>query len=126
MAIIHRTIWGNPGTQSWPFLRVTLLSALLLLPLGVSAQNAPAGPMAPGTASDQASPTQTQAPADSPVAHPNFAGTWQLNKKQSDDPREKMREARGEQGDGEGGGGWGGGGMGRARQRQGGGNDTTN
>jgi len=124
MAIIHRPICGNPGTEPSSFLQVTLLSALLFLPLGVSAQNAPAGPIAPGTPSDQASSSHAQAPVDSPVAHPNLAGTWQLNKKQSDDPREKMREARGDQENG--GGGWGGRGMGRSRQSQGGGNDMTN
>jgi hypothetical protein len=93
------------------------------MPLGISAQNAPAGPIAAGSSSDQAPAAQTQTPAASSDAHPNLGGTWQLNKKQSDDPREKMQEARNEQGSGGGGGGFGGRGMGRGRQRQGQGGD---
>jgi hypothetical protein len=125
MTIVCRTLRGNLGTKSSSFLQVVLLSALLFLRLGVSAQNAPAGPIAAGTPSDPAPSTHAQAPVDSPLAHPHLAGTWQLNKKQSDDPREKMREARGEQGDG-GGGGWGGRGTGGAGQRRGEENDMTN
>jgi hypothetical protein len=111
--------------KSLPYFPAILLGcAFVLIPLGISAQNAPAGPIAPGTPTDQTPATQTQTPAASSEAHPNLAGTWQLNKKQSDDPREKMREARGEQGnEGGGGGGWGGRGMGGGRQRQGQGGD---
>jgi hypothetical protein len=75
----------------------------------------------------QAGPQSGAAPSDQPVAqssapqiggHPSLAGTWALNKDQSDDPREKMREAMGNsggQGGGNGGGygGGNGGGMGR-------------
>ena len=111
--------------RSLPYFPAFLLGcAFILMPLGISAQNAPAGPIAPGTSTDQTPATQTQTPAASSDAHPNLAGTWQLNKKQSDDPREKMREARSEQGNEEGGGGgWGGRGMGGGRQRQGQGGD---
>lgn len=101
---------------------ILLGCAFVLMPLGISAQNAPAGPIAPGTPTDQTPATQSQTPAASSDAHPNLAGTWQLNKKQSDDPREKMQEARNEQGNG-GGGGFGGRGMGRGRQGQGQGGD---
>src|ERR1700751_4277486 len=91
--------------KSLPYFPAILLGcAFVLIPLGISAQNAPAGPIAPGPPTDQTPATKTQPPAASSEAHPNLAGTWQLNKKQSDDPREKMREARGEQGN-EGGGG---------------------
>ena len=108
-----------------PYFPAILLGcAFVLTPLGISAQNAAAGPIAPGTPADQAPATQTQTPAASSDAHPNLAGTWQLNKKQSDDPREKMREARNEQGnEGGGGGGWGDRRMGGGRQGQGQGRD---
>ena len=110
--------------KSLPYVPAILLGcAFVLMPLGISAQNAPARPIAPGTPADQTPATQTQTSAASSDTHPNLAGTWQLNKKQSDDPREKMQEARNEQGNGGGGGGFGGGGggrgMGRGRQGQG-------
>jgi hypothetical protein len=111
--------------KSLPYFPAILLGcAFVFMPLGISAQNAPAGPIAPDTAADQTPATQTQTSAASSDAHPNLAGTWQLNKKQSDDPREKMREAQNDQGEGGGGGGgFGGKGMGRGRQRQGQGGD---
>jgi hypothetical protein len=123
ITLFHKT-YRNPDKESSPYLPAILLGcAFVLMPLRISAQNAPAGPIAGGTASDQAPAAQTQTPTASSDAHPNLAGTWQLNKKQSDDPREKMQEARNEQGNGGGGGGFGGGGggrgMGRGRQGQG-------
>jgi len=128
MITLFRKTCRNPGKERSPYLPAILLGCVfVLMPLGISAQNAPAGPIAGGTPSDQAPPAQTQTPAASADAHPNLAGTWQLNKKQSDDPREKMQEARSEQGNGGGGGGFGGGGggrgMGRGRQGQGQGGD---
>lgn len=117
-------LFGNKSLTYFP--AFVLGCAFILMPLGISAQNAPAGPIAGGTPSDQAPPARNQTPAASSDAHPNLAGTWHLNKKQSDDPREKMQEARSEQGNGGGGGGFGGGGggrMGRGRQRQGQGGD---
>ena len=119
------TLLRNKSLSYFP--AILLSCAFVLMPLGISAQNAPAGPIAPGTPADQAPETQTQTPAHSSDAHPNLAGTWQLNKKQSDDPREKMREARGEQGnEGGGGGGWGGRRMGGGRQGQGRSGDMMN
>lgn len=112
--------YRNPRKESSSYLPAILLGCVfVLMPLGISAQNAPAGPIAGGTPSDQAPAAQSQTPAASSEAHPNLAGTWQLNKKQSDDPREKMQEARNEQGNG----GGGGRGMGRGRQGQGQGGD---
>jgi hypothetical protein len=64
-------------------------------------------------AQGQDGPQAGAAPSDQPVAqssapqiggHPSLAGTWALNKDQSDDPREKMRQAMGNSG-GQGGGG---------------------
>ena len=88
-----------PRAKSLNCLPAILLGcAFVLTPVGISAQNAPAGPIAPGTTADQTPAIPAQTPAASSGAHPNLTGTWQLNKKQSDDPREKIREARGEQG----------------------------
>src|SRR5271155_3407039 len=36
------------------------------------------------------------------TARPSLAGTWKLNKDQSDDPRQKMQQAMGNSGDGQG------------------------
>ncbi len=127
ITLFHKT-YRNPDKEPSPYLPAILLGCVfVLMPLGISAQNAPAGPIGAGASSDQAPAAQTQTPAASSDAHPNLAGTWQLNKKQSDDPREKMREARNDQGNGGGGGGFGRGGggrgMGRGRQGQGQGGD---
>lgn len=91
--------------------------ALSLLAQGrATAQNA-AGPMAAAAPSSQSpaqsAPTQS-APAKSAsiAGKPNLAGTWALNADQSDNPMEKMREAREESGDAGGGGRGMGGGMG--------------
>jgi hypothetical protein len=42
--------------------------------------------------------------ASSQAAKPSLAGTWKLNKDQSDDPRQKMQQAMGNSGEGGGGG----------------------
>jgi hypothetical protein len=59
--------------------------------------------------------SQSTSPSPATTAKPNLAGTWTLNKDQSDDPRQKMQEAMGGSGGGgNGGGAWqGGGGHGR-------------
>ncbi len=61
-----------------------LAAALLVLP-GQTARAQSAN----DSANQQAQAQQTATSA----ANPNLAGTWTLNQKQSDDPREKMREA---------------------------------
>ena len=72
--------------------------SLTFLPQGrATAQSAP-GPLPAASPSD----TPAQAPAASsnvPAAKPNLAGTWKLNASQSDNPMEKMREAREESGE---------------------------
>jgi hypothetical protein len=86
----------------------------LTLSAGRAAAQADAGPQAGTTPSDSpASPSNSRA-APQIGGHPSLAGNWTLNKDQSDDPREKMREAMGASGNGAGGGrgGYGGGGMG--------------
>lgn len=99
-------------------------ATLAVVSLGVAlaprlaAAQAPDGPQAGATPSDEP-PAQPKPHAVSQIGgHPSLAGNWTLNKDQSDDPREKMREAMGggsgdQSGDG-GRGGWsgGGGGMG--------------
>jgi hypothetical protein len=67
--------------------------------------------------------TKAPAPQTQSAANPNLAGQWKLNKDQSDDPRQKMQQAMG--GNGQGGGrspgGEGGGGRRGGGQGQGGG-----
>jgi hypothetical protein len=88
---------------------------LLVCANGVRAQQN--GPMPAATPSDQ--PAQSSANSSSTAgAHPNLAGTWKLNKDQSDDVREKMQEAGAGGGQG---GGWGGGNGGGFGGRGGGG-----
>lgn len=95
---------------------------LFLLPAGrAAAQSGTAGPLPAATPAGQPTPTP-QAAAQPAGARPNLAGTWALNKAQSDDPRQKMHDAmgggEGGQGGGYGGhGGWGGGGRGRGQGR---------
>ena len=79
-------------------------AAVLLSPVGLAAAQ-------PFNALRLAMQASTQA-----SARPNLAGTWKLNKDQSDDPREKMRQAMG----GSGGPGRGSGMGGGARQGGGG------
>jgi hypothetical protein len=88
------------------------IAALLAFAGRAPAQDAPAGPIPGATPSDQ--PVSTHGGAqnsNTSESHPNLAGTWKLNKDQSDDPRQKMQEAAAQQGGG-GRGGWGGGGGG--------------
>lgn len=59
-------------------------------------------------------------PFTSASVQPNLAGTWNLNKDQSDDPRQKMQEAMGNSGGSYGQGGPGGGWQGRHGRRGGG------
>lgn len=106
--------------------QLTLISCLavplLLTGARAAAQGAAAGPMPQAAPSDR--------PVDQPAAKPraltiggkpNLAGTWVLNKDESDDARQKIEEARGSSGQnsgqqprwgggtgvGAGGGGWG-------------------
>ncbi len=93
---------------------------LCLVPAGrAAAQSGTAGPLPAATPAGQPTPAPQPA-AQTAGAKPNMAGTWALNKAQSDDPRQKMHDAmgggeggHGGQGGGYGGrGGWGGGGNG--------------
>lgn len=70
---------------------VALTAALLILPaIATRAQSSGSGSTpSPATQSQNA----TAQPGTAPSAQPNLAGTWKLNEKQSDDPREKMRAA---------------------------------
>ncbi len=105
----------RPKIRTW--ICIFALSALgLALAAGRAAAQADAGPQAGATPSDQPA---SSSPSTVPQigGHPSLAGNWTLNKDQSDDAREKMREAMGasgnESGGGRGGyGGGGGGGMG--------------
>ncbi|MGH9747844.1 MAG: hypothetical protein ACRD59_17250 [Candidatus Acidiferrales bacterium] len=67
-------------------LLATLAAAFLLVPAG--------------RAGERAGVSVQAGPQDAAAATPKLAGQWQLNKDQSDDPREKMQAARGESGGG--------------------------
>lgn len=74
------------------FLLGCCAAALMLAASGWAGRTAASGPV-----SERAS----QAVA-SQAAGPSLAGTWKLNKDQSDDPRQKMQQAMGNSGDGQG------------------------
>lgn len=96
-----------------------LTAALLILPATATrAQSSNSGSTpSPATQSQNA----TAQPGTAPSAQPNLAGTWKLNEKQSDDPREKMRAAMNANGSDGGGGGMMRGRAGRRSGRGGGG-----
>ncbi|HWF37803.1 MAG TPA: hypothetical protein VG322_04745 [Candidatus Acidoferrales bacterium] len=102
------------------------LSLLMFVPQGRAVAQNSSGPMYGAAPADQPSQTAAQPPAARSTAliggKPNLAGTWALNPDQSDNPMEKMREARQESGNGGGGGRGGfGGGMGGGGGMAGGG-----
>lgn len=114
--------------RTWIGLSVMLLIGIAFAPSRTFAQ-AGDGPQTGATPSDQPSSTQHAVPQIG--GHPSLAGTWTLNKDQSDDPREKMREAMGGGnggggGNGNGGGYGGGGGRGMGGGRRGGGGGGQN
>jgi hypothetical protein len=76
-------------------LRVTALAgALFILPSFASAQ-APPGPLAPAPSQDPA-PVAAPLPKKAPVQpRTSILGNWTLNRDDSDDPRDKMQQARG-------------------------------
>lgn len=90
---VHLWIGGinmarNKRLLGWSFATAMLTAALLVLSVQtVKAQSAGSDSSA-NQAQSQASQT-----ANTSAAKPNLAGTWTLNQKQSDDPRQKMQEA---------------------------------
>jgi hypothetical protein len=84
-----------------------------LLAMGILVAATSAGPQQATQPAPEASPAVAPAASPAPAAaatdHPSYSGRWLFNKDKSDDPREKMREARGGQGSGGYGGGGGGG-----------------
>lgn len=105
----------------WFILAVVAAAAFLLPATRASAQTAGAGPLPAATPSDQPSASPR---SDAPRligGKPNVSGTWALNKDESDDPRDAIRQAGNSNGNSNsghigmgggvgGGGGWGGGG----------------
>jgi hypothetical protein len=100
---------------------VSVSLKMFLASCGTAALLSPAGWAAAQTFNAWQPVMQASAQAS---AKPNLAGTWKLNKDQSDDPREKMRQAMGGSGGPGGGSGMGGGarpgGGGRERGQGGG------
>jgi len=74
------------------------LSLLIFLPQGKAMAQNSSGPMSGAPPADQPSQTAAPAPVTRSTAQiggkPNLAGTWALNPDQSDNPMQKMREAR--------------------------------
>ena len=109
-----------------------MLAAFAAAALGVGVTHAraqqTAGPLPAATPSDQPPPAPRANVPKEIGGKPNLSGTWALNKDESDDPREAMREAGAGRGGGGprigvggGGGGMGGGGGWGGRRRGGGG-----
>jgi hypothetical protein len=67
-------------------------AGLLMLPTHVARAQSSRGASAQSSSQGQ---TQTSPSATPSSAKPNLAGTWKLNKDQSDDPRQKIEEAMG-------------------------------
>jgi hypothetical protein len=84
------------------------MDQLLVMGIMVAATGASPdqGPQAPPEATSAVAPAASPAASPAPAERPSFSGRWLFNKDKSDDPREKMREARAGQGSG----GYGGGG----------------
>ena len=87
------------------------LIAIMTMNIGLALLLAPLG---------NASAAKVSAPQTQSAAKPNLAGQWKLNKDQSDDPRQKMQEAKAANGQGGGRGAGGEGGGGRRGGGQGG------
>jgi hypothetical protein len=87
--------------------------ALALFVGGATPRPALAGPLPGLTPARQPASQQGAQNTATPPSRPNLAGTWKLNKDQSDDPRQKMQASLNQQGGG------GGGGMGGGRRRGG-------
>ena len=79
-------------------------AALLFWPSAPARAQAQPGPL-PAHAPMDAPPPKARAQAGTENAKPNLAGTWKMNKDQSDDPQKAMQQAAGNSG---GRGGWGG------------------
>jgi len=105
-------------------LALSSVAAIAMLAVAsVSHAQAPPGPISPAQTTDNSQPAAQPKPQEQPAppaTRENLAGSWKLNSDESDDGREKMRDARssrnnGGSGGGRGGGGggvWGGGGSG--------------
>ena len=112
--------WNRGALTPVPF---AVSAAFLLLFSGVGAPAVSAqieGPIRPKTTAPQEAPKAPPSAPDSIGGKPNLAGTWRMNKDQSDDLRKIMQQQSGNSGgqqrgggNGRSGGGWGGrGGMG--------------
>jgi len=86
------------GTNKMSATRAILLAAaasILLLAPGRALAQGVAGPLPPAKPSDEAAPAPRATAPALIGGKPNLSGTWVLNKDLSDDPSEKLRDARG-------------------------------
>jgi hypothetical protein len=90
-----------------PFGRLLILAGTCLLSSGMVWGQAPPGPMAPPPASSTTADSIPPTPKRVEVPpRKNILGAWRFNKDESDDPREKLKQARDDRRNG--GGGYGG------------------
>ena len=82
------------------FIIIASFAALLCAPYLLRAQ-APAGPLPAGAAQpSDGPPAKPQPPAVQAKPRTSILGAWKLNRDESDDPRQKMQQARGSSGGG--------------------------
>lgn len=90
------------------FGKLMILSGAFLLSSGFVFAQAPPGPLTPPPAEASASRPAPPPPKKAEVPpRKNIMGAWRFNKDESDDPRDKMRQASGSSGGNSGGGGGG-------------------
>jgi hypothetical protein len=85
----------------WLMLAAIAAAALLIHAAPLGAQQT--GPLPPATPSDEPPPPPQSTAPKLIGGKPSIAGTWALNKDDSDDPRQAMRDAMGNRGGGNGG-----------------------
>jgi hypothetical protein len=89
-----------------------ILAVFALLSVTDARAQAPPGPLPQTPAQDRAAAPPPKAPPPDVPRTKVLAGTWRLNLDESDDPGQKLQQARGSDSSGQGGGRRGGGGMG--------------
>lgn len=130
---VNTTMMANPSKSSTIALFSLLVIGCIAAPPRTVAQ-APPGPLPQAQSSQDTPPPAARPQVQKPPVQPRTSifGTWKLDRDDSDDPRKKMQEARGSQGNGGGrrmgghypGGGYPGGGGGYGGRRTGSQNES--
>jgi hypothetical protein len=89
-------------TSRASFLAIVLLGAMFVGSPGLLRAQAPPGPLPPTQPVDSPQPSTVKPQVQKPPAQPRttILGAWKLDRDDSDDPRKKMQEARGNEGPG--------------------------